>query len=145
MILLPLQVPSGNLGMASSTHSHLLIITTSLQHVWFSHSAPKPLQPATFLLWSPSAPPSCPVSPPLIPAMMWLPVCSQQTSLCLPLQATCCFSSCPFRLTLNTTWGLWNLAMFFTSPLHQLNTWHQLWSPLWSSLTRNTADSKEFF
>ena len=74
-------------------------------------------------------------------------------SVHLPLQFTCPFSSCPFWLMLNTTWGLYDLFMFIphfstcqNAPLpSRLDTWHQLWVPLWFSLIRNMTDIKEHF
>lgn len=160
MISSPPQVPSGTLGVASSIPNYLHIITTSLSvydSVILHPNPPTCYLSAvisfsfTFLFYqSPADPfPGNDVTPSLWSVDFFM----FAVSVHLLLQFTCPFSSCPFWLMLSTTWGLYDLSMFFprfstcqNAPFpSRLDTWHQLWVPLWFSLIRNMTDIKEHF
>lgn len=137
MISSPPQVPSGTLGVASSTRNYLHIITTSLS-VYASvilHPNPSNLLPfycdilqfhLPVLSFSADPFPGNDMTPSLV---QWTSLCLLFQFIC-PFNFTCPFSSCPFWLMLNTTWGLYDfyLCSSHASPLAKmllsLQTWY---------------------
>lgn len=163
MILLALSVPSGTLRIASSTHRHLPIITTSPhsyhipQRVWASPSALKPLQLLHFAVISLSwtflfyLSPTDPflgngATPVLWSANLFRLPPSGYLLLQLSSLQTCA------QYYVRSLWLMCSpeacpLAKMLLS-LPDSGTWHRLWSALWAPLIRNMVgknnDKKTF-